>query len=213
APYGAAVALDGQLATTGSRQLSLEARFPAFVTGWRFVLMMEAARRARDNYYGIGNDAIYDEHLVTDAQPGYYQAKATRFIARTEIQRLIVGNLRVLAGFHGEHWRFGLPDGASKLAQDLAADVDPTIGRGVNDVTFRAGLVFDNRDDEVSPNTGFLIYGIHGVAKSSIAGDLDYTRTTAAIAAYHPVTENMVVSARFTAQGMGGTPRLGSYYL
>src|SRR5581483_10611977 len=97
APYGAAVALDGQLATSGSRQLSLEARFPAFVTGWRFVLMMEAARRARDNYYGIGNDAIYDEHLVTDAQPGYYQAKATRFIARTEIQRLIVGNLRVLA--------------------------------------------------------------------------------------------------------------------
>ena len=54
--------------------------------GWRFALTLETARRARENYYGIGNDAAYDEHLVTDAQPRYYMLKATRSFARGEMQ-------------------------------------------------------------------------------------------------------------------------------
>jgi outer membrane protein assembly factor BamA len=215
APYSAAIALDGQLATSGSRQITLEARIPAFVSGWRFALMLEGARRARENYYGIGDTTVYTESLITDASPRYYMAKTTRMIARGEVQRTIAGNLRVLAGFDAQHWRIDPPKttGTSLIAEDAVRGADPTIGVGTNDVTFRAGLVYDSRDDEVAANTGVLLQAIHAVAKASLAGDLDYTRTTASAAIYHPATENLGLSARFVAQGMGGTPRLGSYYV
>jgi hypothetical protein len=147
APYAAAVALDGQVSSSGSRQLLLDARMPASIPGWRFALTLEAARRARENYYGIGNGTSYDGNLVTDAQPHYYQDRATRIFARGEIQRVITGGLRALAGFHAERWRLAPPDGPSLIAQDGAQGVDPTIGHGTNDVAFRAGLVYDTRDD------------------------------------------------------------------
>ena len=80
----------------------------------------------------------------------------------------------------------------------------------VDDITLRFGLVFDSRDDEVAANSGILAYATHAIAKASIAGDLDYTRTTAAIQAYRQVTENLVITGRFMGQGMGGSPRTGS---
>ncbi len=208
-PYSAALALDGQVSTSGSRQISLDGRFPAYVPGWRLALRLEGARRARENYYGIGNTSAYDKAMVTDAQPHYYEANATRWVARGEVQRVIAGHLRALAGFDAEHSRFDPPNGPSRLAIDAANGVDPTIGIGTGDVAFRAGLVFDSRDDEVEANRGVLLEAIHAVA----GGDVSYTRTTATAAVYQPVGENLGLSARFVAQGMGGTPRLGSYYL
>ena len=213
APYGAVVSMDGQLSTGGSRQLVLETRLPAFVHNWRFAVTAEAVRRAHDNYYGVGNDAVYDEHLVNDAQPEFYQARATRLVLRTEAQRIIVAHFRALAGFQTERWKLAPPEGPSQLRLDSAAGVDPTIGQMVDDITLRFGLVFDSRDDEVAANSGILAYATHAIAKASIAGDLDYTRTTAAIQAYRQVTENLVLTGRFMGQGMGGTPRTGSYYL
>ncbi|MBI4503739.1 MAG: BamA/TamA family outer membrane protein [Gemmatimonadetes bacterium] len=212
-PYSAAVSIDGQLATSGSRQLTIEGRFPAFVNGWRFSLALETARRARENYFGIGNSSSYDESLVTKAQPRYYQLKATRSFARGEVQRQLVGGLRALAGFHAEHWRLAPHSGPSVLANDAALGVDPTIDVGTDDVAVRAGLVYDTRDDEVAANRGVLIQAIHAIAGAGLAGDLSYTRTTASIARYQPVGENLLLAGRFVAQGMGGTPRLGSYYL
>src|SRR5206468_12550494 len=41
-PYAASIALDGQASTSGSRQLSLEGRFPRLVKGWRLVGSLEA---------------------------------------------------------------------------------------------------------------------------------------------------------------------------
>ena len=209
-PYSAAVSVDGQLATSGSRQLTLEGRFPAFINGWRFTLTLEAARRARENYYGIGNESGYDEHLVTKAQPRYYQLKANRSLARGEVQRKLVGGLRVLAGFDAERWRFSPHSGTTQLSLDAAAGLDPTIGVGTNDIAFRGGLVLDTRDDEIATNTGLLIEGIQAFAK---AGGQGYTRTTVTLAGYQPARENLTLAGRLVAQGMTGTTYLGSYYL
>jgi outer membrane protein assembly factor BamA len=211
-PYSAAVSIDGQLSTSGSRQLTLEGRFPAFVQGWRFNLTLEGSRRARENYYGLGNESVYDEHLVTDAQPSYYQVKATRWIARGEVQRKLLGPLRLLAGFDAERWRFSSYPG-TRLALDSSIGVDPTMGIGTNDIAFRTGLVYDSRDDEVAANRGVLIEVIQGVASSGLAGDLSYTRTTFTAAGYEPARENLTLSGRVVAQGMTGTPRMGSYYV
>jgi hypothetical protein len=212
-PYSAAVTIDGQLSTSGSRQLILEGRFPAFVPGWRFTLSLEGSRRARDNYFGLGNESVYQSSLVTDLQPRYYQVIAKRWVARGEVQRSLIGGLRALAGFHAENWKFSAYPGVNQLSLDSAAGVDPTMGLGTTDVSFRAGLLFDTRDDEVAANRGVLLQAIYGVASSSLAGDVSYTRTTASAAGYYPLRENVTIAGRFVAQGMTGTPRLGSYYL
>jgi outer membrane protein assembly factor BamA len=75
------------------------------------------------------------------------------------------------------------------------------------------GLVYDTRDDEVATNSGLLLQAIHGIAKAGLAGDLSYTRTTVSAAAYRPVAGNFVLAGRIVAQGMSGSPGVGSYYL
>jgi hypothetical protein len=209
-PYAAAVSLDGQLSTSGSRYLTLDARFPYLLPGWRLALSLSGARRARDNYFGIGNASIFDGDLVTATQRRYYQARDTRWTARGELQRHLVGGLRLLGGFSAERWTIAPPDGPSVLAADAAGGVDPSIGVATSDITLRGGLVFDTRDDEAAANRGVLLEAIHA---TTVGGDLDYTRTTASAAGYLPVGESVVIAARAMAQGMGGTPRLGSLYL
>lgn len=209
-PYAGSIALNGLASTSGSRQLLLEGRFPALINGWRLVLTLDAARRARANYFGIGSATAYDDALVTDAQKHYYQALETSLLARGEIQRRVAGGLRVLAGFHAERSRMDPLAGSSVLATDRVLGADPTIGVNTSDATVRAGLVFDTRDDEPAANRGVLLEVIHA---STVGGDLDYTRTTVSGAGYLPVGEDLVLSARAMGQAMGGTPRVGSYHL
>jgi outer membrane protein assembly factor BamA len=134
-------------------------------------------------------------------------------LLRGELQRRIVGGLRLLGGFHIERWRLALPNQPSLLADDQGRGVDPTIGQSTSDVILRIGAVFDTRDDEVAPRSGILLQFIYGKADSSLAGDLSYTRTTGSAAAYVPLSGNLVLAGRIVGQTMGGTPRLGSYYL
>lgn len=210
--YRASFSLNGQASTSGSREILAEARLPDLFRGWRLVATLIAQRRARENYYGMGNDAPFDGANITDAQPHYYQSLNVRYLARTEIQRRVVGPLRLLAGFHAERWRIDTLPGPGVLRQDLAAGADPTIARPTNDISARAGVVIDARDDEVSPRQGALLEAIYSVADSSVAGDLSYTRTTVSAAGYLTIVPQLVVAARVTGESMGGTPRLGSFY-
>lgn len=210
--YRASFSVNGQASTSGSREILAEARLPDLFPGWRLVATLSAQRRARENYYGIGNDAPFDGANITDAQPHYYQSLNVRYSARTEIQRRVVGPIRLLAGFHAERWRIDTLPGPSVLRQDLTTGADPTVARPINDVSARAGLVIDARDNEVNPRQGALIEAIYSVADSSLAGDLSYTRTTVSAAGYLTIIPQLVVAARVTGESMGGTPRLGSFY-
>lgn len=210
--YRASFSLNGQASTSGSREIQAEARLPDLFRGWRLVATLSAQRRARENYYGIGNDSPFNGANVTDAQPHYYQSLNLRYSARTEVQRRVAGPLRLLAGFHLERWRIDTLPGAGVLRQDLAAGADPTIARPTNDVSARLGLVLDARDNEVNPRQGALLEAIYSVADSSVAGDLSYTRTTVSAAGYVTLVPQLVVAARVAGESMGGTPRLGTFY-
>jgi outer membrane protein assembly factor BamA len=211
--YRASFALNGQASTSGSREIALDARLPDLFRGWRLVGTLSAQRRARENYYGTGNQVAIDEANITDAQPHYYQSLNVRYSARGEIQRQIVGPLRVLAGIHAERWRIDTLPGPGRLREDLAAPTaDPTIARATADVSARAGVVLDLRDSEPTPRRGALIEAIYSVADTSVAGDLSYTRTTVSAAGYVPIGAQVVVAGRVVGERMGGTPRLGSYY-
>lgn len=212
-PYRAAFSISGQIATSGSRELVLEARLPALLPGWRLVGSFAARRRARGNYFGIGNDAVYDPNNLTPSQEHYYRSLQMRWTARTEVQRQLVGGLRLLAGFHAERWRVDTLPGPSLLQRDALAGADPAIGRPVRDVSVRAGAIFDTRDSETAPHRGVLLEFIHAAAATGLGSEVDYTRTTASAAGYIPIGELLVVAARVVGQRMGGSPVLGTYYL
>ena len=210
APYAGAIALNGQLSTSGSRELTLDGRFPALVKGWRVVATLAAARHARANYFGIGNNTVFDDANVTSAQEHFYQALETSLLARGEIQRQVIGGLRALVGIHAERRRTVPLPGPSLLAADQLTGAFPTAGNNTADVTVRAGVVFDTRDDEPSPSRGVLLEAIHSVSAGSVP---KYNRTTVSGAGYMPVGGNLVLSARAVAQAMGGIPRIGAYQL
>ncbi len=212
-PYRASVAVDGQVSTSGSKYIRLDALFPNFLPGWRFGLRFNAQRRARQNYFGIGNATEFDDDNVTDAQPFFYQADRHRLFLRGELQRRVISGLRILAGFHFERWRLDTLPGPSLLGGDATAGVDPTIGVSTWDATARFGLVFDTRDDEVYPFKGVLLQAIFGVADSTVAGDLSYTRATVSAAGYLSIGEHLRLAGRVLGQALGGSPRIGSYYL
>lgn len=208
APYAGSIALNGQASTSGSRELTLEGRFPTLLKGWRFVATLGAFRHARANYFGIGNSTTYDDTRVTSAQEHFYQALETSLVARGEVQRQVVGGLRALVGIHAERRARDPLPGPSVLATDLATGVYPTLANN-NDVTLRAGFVFDTRDDEPSPNSGVLLEAIHAVTAGSTP---EYNRTTVSGAGYVPIGEDLVLSARAMAQTMRGSARAGSYH-
>ncbi len=211
--YRAAFSLSGQISSSGSRELVLEARLPELFRSWRLVGTLSARRRSRENYFGIGNDAAYDSRNVTAGQQHYYRSLQVRWTARTEVQRQVLGGLRLLAGFHAEQWRVDTLSGPSRLRIDALAGADPAIGRSVSDVSLRAGAVFDTRDSETAPHRGVLLELIYAKTASWLGSEVDYTRTTASAAGYIPIGELLVVAARVVGQKMGGSPVLGTYYL
>jgi len=210
--YRASFAINGQASTSGSREIALEARLPDLFRGWRLAGTLTAQRRARENYYGIGNRVTVDAANVTDSQPHYYQSLNVRYAARGEIQRRIAGPLRVLAGFHAERWRIDTLPGPGQLRSDLAAAPDLATARPTSDLSARAGLVVDLRDSEPAPRRGALIEAIYSAADSSVAGELSYTRLSVSAAGYVPIGPQLLVAGRLVGERMGGTPRLGSFY-
>ena len=212
-PYRISFSLDGQIATSSSRFLKLKANVPGLANGWRFSAQLTARRRARDNYFGLGNSTVFERDSVTDAQPNFYRAIRTSYTLRAEVQRQLVGPLRALGGLKAERWKISPHDEPSVIAKDLANRVDPTIDVATDDVSIRIGLVFDTRDDRVAPNSGVMIGVGLGVADADVAGDLTYTRTTVNAQGYWSPSPLLILAARVVGQQMEGTPRLGTFYL
>jgi outer membrane protein assembly factor BamA len=211
-PYRAKLSFDFFFGTHGSKQFNLEWRAPKLLDGWRFVLQGQWVRRARENYFGIGNASVYDEANVTDENGFYYRSNNRRAFAYGEVQRRIIGPLRLMVGFNLEEWHIDTLPGESQLALDRQAGVDPTIGIPTGDVSARLGLILDTRDDEVAPRRGLLVQAVAAAADSSILGDLTYTRFLLSAQGYVGIGEKLVIAARALGQTMNKAPRLGTYY-
>ena len=210
--YRGSYSVNAGLGTKGTRKLMLEARLPRLVPGWRVVGTVGAERRARENYFGLGNSSVNDPSQ-TAAQPDFYHSRNTRYIARAEVQRHLAGPLRVLVGLHAERWRIDTLAGPSRLALDRAAGVDPAIGRTIGDVSGRLGLVFDARDSEPTPRRGGFAELLVARADADVAGEVTYTRVVANATGYIPATDRLVLAGRVLGQKMWGSPPLGSYYV
>ncbi|HEX9691869.1 MAG TPA: BamA/TamA family outer membrane protein [Gemmatimonadales bacterium] len=203
-PYGGSLEIDGQVSTSGSKLLVLEARLPRLVEGWRFAATAKVSREARAYYFGLGNQTAYDGTLENDQQPLYYRWNHKSAFLRAEAQRQIVGGLRALVGVHLERSRTDTVAGLSLLAQNFAADPSLEVERAVAQLGVRIGLVFDTRNDEVAPARGVLLEGIH----SRFGGESRFHRTTLSGAAYVTPFGRVTFAGRVVAQIAGGDPPL-----
>lgn len=198
-------AFDGDAGITaqGSRYVRAEFEAPLLWKRWRFLASAMASREARFGYYGLGNDATFDDDLVTDDDPYLYRVKRTRYRGRAEASRYLSSRLLLSLAGEFESTRFAPLPGPTTFDADFG---DRALSQ--DDATARVALILDTRDVEYNTRRGVLL---EAGAQAGSGGD-GYTRLYTVLRAYLPVREGTILAARFAASGMGGTPTLNARY-
>jgi hypothetical protein len=212
APHRLLVALDGQISTSGSRFVTLDAWAPALTDGWRFHVTLALIHWMREPYFGLGNATTADSGSISGSDR-YYRIERVRNYARADVQRRIVGPFRLLAGMHWEHWFLDTVQTRSQLSLDRSSGAVDRIAVGTNDVSARVGLVFDTRDREAAAQRGVLVEAIHTRADADVAGDVTYSRTTVSARGFLSFGERWGMAGRVAGQSMTGAPPLGSRFM
>jgi hypothetical protein len=193
------------LTTKGRRDVVLFFDAPKLLPNdWRLDGFLGREQQLATPFYGIGNDAVFDEQLETDANPYYYRYGRTSLRVLANFQHKI-GSLPARGLFGG-----GFADvrtdatpfdsGTTLLAQQLGASAAP---RGKISY-LRTGLVWDTRDREIAPNHG--TYGdllLQRVDKA-LGASSSYTRATGILRKYYPVTSRLVFAQRALVQQTSG---------
>jgi hypothetical protein len=212
APHRLLLALDGQISTSGSRYLELDAWAPALTDAWRFHLTLALKHWMREPYFGLGNGTAADSGDIGGGDR-YYRIEHVRNYARGDVQRRIVGPVRLLLGFHLERWFIDTLLTRSALGAELAAGGLDRVAVGTTDASLRIGIVLDTRDREAVPQRGLLIEAIHTRADADVLGDVTYSRTSGSARGYLSFGERWGLAGRVAGRTMGGTPPLGSRFM
>ncbi|HEU5304078.1 MAG TPA: BamA/TamA family outer membrane protein, partial [Gemmatimonadales bacterium] len=164
--------------------------------------LASATREVRFGYFGLGNDTEKNDDLVTPAQPFLYRVRRTRYQGQVEATRMIQGPLQVAMLGSVEDARFTSLPGPSVFRSDFTPELDET------DVSARAALIYDTRDNEFNTRQGLLL---EAGAQIGSGGD-GYTRLYTVLRGYVMPREGTVVAARLAAAGMGGSPTLDARF-
>ena len=198
-PFRAAVTLTGGASSKGSYLIELDAQAPALWDGWRAGITFDALRANRLGYFGIGNDTPFDLDSVTPANPFFYKVSRKSQLARLQLQRRLVGPLRLLVGGSLEHTSFRVLPGDGLFVRDQGGGVADSTP--FDDAAIRAGLVADTRDNELDPHAGLL-------AEVLVSGARHYSRTTLGLQAYAHPFEKLVLAGRLLGERMSGAPSI-----
>jgi hypothetical protein len=206
APYMWTLQPQVEIYTGGRRDITLFIDAPHLLPeGWRVNGFLGSERRLYSPYYGIGNEAPYDESL-DDAEgpdPHYYEYGSVRRSALFNLQRRIPGT--PLWGLFGA----GLvttrtdptPDdeGTTLYREQLGPEVETYWSNYL-----RAGLVWDTRDRETGPTSGsWSEIVVHWVTRG-LGADFDFTRWSVTDRRYYALTERLVFAHRYFLQGVSG---------
>ncbi|GMV04533.1 MAG: hypothetical protein AMXMBFR53_08130 [Gemmatimonadota bacterium] len=189
------------LTTEGRRDLTVFFDSPHLLPGgWRLDAYVGSEKHVATPYYGLGNDAPYDQALETDADPYYYRFGRTRNRVAVNVQRGLGGlPLRVLVGAGVDHVSLTpVPEGegTTLLAGELAGAPAP---EGWSNHV-RAGLVWDTRDRETGTRRGTWTEVLAQRVDEALGSDFGYTRVTLADRRYVPLTGRLVFANRFLLQ-------------
>ena len=205
-PTGASIDPGASITRSGTQTLSLTYNNTGRVPGWRFLAIAGYERIQHAPYFGLGNASTISDSLesANGGSPHYYRYSLTRATGILAVQHRVIGPLRVLAGGQYRHYRATPLGGApTALGADLAKGIVSDTG-SANSFELRGGLLFDTRDEEVSPSRGVFVEAI-GVKALKGAGDFDYTRWAFGANEFTPVGSETVLAFRQSVQLARGT--------
>lgn len=205
-PSGASIDPGASITTSGTQTLSLTYNNTGRVPGWRFLAIAGYERFQHAPYFGLGNTSMISDSLesANGGNSHYYRYSLTRTSGILAVQHRVIGPLRVIAGAQYRHYRATPLGGApTALGADLASGVTSDTGSAAS-FELRGGLVFDTRDEEVSPSRGVFVEAI-GVKALKEAGDFDYTRWAFGANEFAPLGSETVLAFRQSVQLARGT--------
>jgi hypothetical protein len=196
----AALTADAGITPRGGRHVTARFRAPLLWKGWRLNVLAAAVREVRFGYFGLGNETIKNDDAVTPLQPFLYRVRRARYGGKVEVTRTLRGPLQAAVQANVERTRFTTLPGPSIFKTDFSPQLRET------DVSGRAALVYDTRDNEFNTQKGLLL---EAGAQVGSGGD-GYTRLYTVLRGYLPIREGTVAAARLAASGLGGDPTLNA---
>jgi outer membrane translocation and assembly module TamA len=204
-PYRFTVQPTVLFTTRGRRDFTVFFDAPALLpSGWRLDAFVGREQELAAPYYGVGNDAVHDTALSAEPNPYYYRYGRTRLRVLSNVQRRIgTSRARWLAGAgFASVTTDATPfdSGTTLLQQQLGTAAAP---RGTL-AYVRAGLVWDSRDREIGPTSGWWNEVLAQRVDRALGASHSYTRVTAAARRYTPITERLTLASRVIAQQTSG---------
>lgn len=196
----AAFTADAGITSRGSRHVTARFKAPQLWKDWRLSTLGAAVREARLGYFGLGNETVKDDNLVTKGTPFTYRVRRARYGGKVELTRRLRGPLHVAVLANYEWTRFTTLPGPSLFETDFSPELRES------DVSGRVALVYDTRDNEYNTRKGLMLE-----AGAQVGGGSDsYTRLYTVLRGYLPLRESTIAAARLAASGMGGRPMLNT---
>ena len=196
----AALTADAGITARGGRHITARYRAPLLWKDWRLNVLAAAVREVRFGYFGLGNETAKNDNLVTPLQPFLYRVRRARYGGKAEVTRRLRGPLQAAVQASVEWTRFTTLPGPSVFKTDFGPELKET------DVSGRAALVYDTRDNEYNTQQGLLL---EAGAQVGSGGD-GYTRLYSVLRGYLRIREGTVAAARLAASGLGGDPTLNA---
>ena len=193
------------LTTKGRRDVVLFFDAPKLLPrDWRLDVNLSREQQLANPYYGVGNATVYDSTKERAPDPYFYRYGKVQFGLVSNLQHALGSrNARVLFGVgftHANTDATPYDSGTTFLLAELAGAPAPE--GNVNFV--RAGLVWDTRDREIGPSRGTYADVIAQRVDKALGATTSYSRVTATVRQYVPLTPRLVAAARVLVQQSGG---------
>jgi outer membrane protein assembly factor BamA len=170
-PYYSYTRFLGALSTKGFASFGIvNDKINAFDTNWRILTISDVGRLFNNNYFGIGNDAEFNERLWADEGFNYFDSYNARLdiTARYPIKKRIQKSDPLIDAYLRAQINFRKTE--ADVGSLLAFEKPKGFGNGfVNELGI--GFIYDGRDNELIPTKGTRLDLEAGVATSAFGSD------------------------------------------
>jgi outer membrane protein assembly factor BamA len=190
--------------TKGRRDVSVFFDAPSLLPyNWRWGAYLGREEQLATPYYGVGNMTTYDAANEAPPNPYFYRYGRVGVRFSTDLQRPIMGPLRLLVGAGTRSAQIDLTpfDSGTTLLQTQQSGTEFPDARTSYG---RAGLVYDTRDQETGPTHGQWIEVLAQRAAKVAGGDYAFTRLTSTARGYWSFGNRLVLAERITGQNLWG---------
>jgi len=192
------------LTTKGRRDVTVFFDAPELIgAGWRLSAFAGREQQLATPYYGVGNATVHDAALEEGANPYFYRFGRTRLRATADVQHSVATHSRLLIGSGVSRSTIDLTpfDSGTTLLATERGGVTPAPTR---ENYLRVGYIYDTRDQEIGATSGTWMEALVQHVTPMLGATSRYTRVTATVRHYVPVTRRVVFAQRVVLQDVDG---------